>query len=175
MSAVDLLGSLHQAHTRLLARSTGQDNPVYLNLVFKAYYLRTTSDFALGYFCLIVLCIGERLVALLIDNIRDKPGQPWRILIRVPLYFLVTMVRYILMIAIMFVNINLFFVICSGLALGQIAVESIRYYTMMRAVKRTRVADNASTAFEPLKNTDTPQPNRYNEPHHTSHLSESCC
>ncbi|KAJ1663714.1 hypothetical protein IW140_004681 [Coemansia sp. RSA 1813] len=155
-----LLGLFHESHQRLVARSGSTTRaPVYLGLVFKAYYLRTTGQFALAYFFLIVLGIAERLFSLSIDSIPDKRGQPWRIFLRACLYFVVTMIRYVLMIAIMGGYIPMFLVICLGLTLGQIAVEVIRYFAMLRRIKRSKTT-NSSSETEILK---------------TSHVSESCC
>ncbi|KAI9504212.1 hypothetical protein GGI25_002451 [Coemansia spiralis] len=170
-STLPLLGSFHESHRRLLARSDHTAAPVYLGLVFKAYFLRTTGQFALAYFFLIVLGIAERLFSLAIDSIRDRPGQPWRIFPRACLYFVVTMIRYVLMIAIMNVYIPMFLVICLGLALGQIAVEVIRYFMMVRRIKRNG-GENSSN-FSPLKEPALLAETR--EITRTNHVSESCC
>ncbi|KAJ2746276.1 hypothetical protein GGI20_001477 [Coemansia sp. BCRC 34301] len=164
MSASALLGSIHQAHLRLVTRTDYEVHPVYLNLVFKSYELRTTSQFALAYFCLIVMGVLERLGALGIDCIRDKPGQPWRIFPRACIYFLITLNRYLLMMAIMNGFVPMLLIVCFGLALGQIFVEIIRYSLMMWRAKKANGTGIAG--FEPLKTPDQ---------HRTTHLSESCC
>ncbi|KAJ2660945.1 hypothetical protein IWW48_002650 [Coemansia sp. RSA 1200] len=167
-----LLGSFYESHQRLVARSDPSSAPVYLGLVFKAYYLRTTGQFALAYFFLIVLGIAERLLSLAIDSIPDKRGQPWRIFPRACLYFVVTMIRYVLMIAIMVVYIPMFMVICLGLALGQIAVEVIRYYLMMRHIRNKERKRHAGDSF-PSGTEDSLSDK--NELPKQSHVSESCC
>ncbi|KAJ1670382.1 hypothetical protein GGF38_001565 [Coemansia sp. RSA 25] len=165
MSVSALLGSIHETHLRLMTRNVEyKEVPVSLNLVFKSYDLHTTSEFALAYFCLIVLGVLERLGALFIDCIRDKPRQPWRIFPRACIYFLITIDRYVLMIAVMNMHIPMLLVTCFGLALGQIIVEIIRYSLMMRRIKKANIA--GTTGFEPLKTPDQ---------HQTTHLNESCC
>ncbi|KAJ1800718.1 hypothetical protein LPJ59_000867 [Coemansia sp. RSA 2399] len=164
-----LLGSFNESHQRLVARSSSTSAPVYLGLVFKAYYLRTTGEFALAYFFLIVLGIAERLLSLAIDSIPDKRGQPWRIFPRACLYFVATMIRYVLMIAIMVVYIPMFLVICLGLALGQIAVEVIRYYSMVQRIKRSKKKSQQAGVSSPDSLSETEVPRK------TSHVSETCC
>lgn len=179
MSATQLLDAFQEAHRNLVTRSGGDDYQyIYvLQLVFKAYQLRTKSEYALAYFFLIVLGIIERLFSFAADSIRDKPGQPWRIFPRACIYYFVTMVRYVLMIAIMYVNIPIFLVICLGLTLGQIIVEVIRYWLMLRRYKKSQQSDVDSDGFGKLQNSE-PCINRAPdspEHNHTSHLSESCC
>ncbi|KAJ1832453.1 hypothetical protein LPJ73_007996, partial [Coemansia sp. RSA 2703] len=105
-----------------------------------------------------------RLFSLAIDSIRDKPGQPWRIFPRACLYYVVTMIRYILMIAIMNGHIPTFLVTCLGLTLGQISVEGIRYYLMLRNIKRRK-----EEGYE------TPKSSSYDLPPKTTHVNEACC
>ncbi|KAJ2843269.1 hypothetical protein J3B02_005317, partial [Coemansia erecta] len=95
-----LISSFSEAHSRLFARAA-PTTEVYVSFVFKAYTLRTKGDFALAYFFIIVLGVVERLFSLAIDGIVDKPGQPWRIFPRACLYYVVTLIRYVLMIAVM--------------------------------------------------------------------------
>ncbi|KAJ1942684.1 hypothetical protein FBU59_003130 [Linderina macrospora] len=160
-----LLDAFTQARHALVTRGTDHTlYPVYLNLVFKAYSLKTNSNFALAYFFLIVLGIVERLLSLSIDYIQDKPGQPWRIFPRACIYYVVTLIRYVLMMAIMNVYIPIFCIVCLGLTLGQICVEVIRYSMMMRRVNKvkTSVAMDGSDVSLGM-------------PPKTSHISESCC
>ncbi|KAJ1952651.1 hypothetical protein EC988_003434 [Linderina pennispora] len=160
-----LVDAFTQARHALVARSTNHELfPIYLNLVFKAYNLKTDGNFALAYFFLIVLGIAERLLSLSIDLIQDKPGQPWRIFPRACIYFVVTLFRYVLMIAIMNVYIPMFCIVCLGLTLGQISVEGIRYWMMMRQVKRAKVHQALDGSAE-----------SFGMPPKTSHISESCC
>ncbi|KAJ2064447.1 hypothetical protein GGI17_000957 [Coemansia sp. S146] len=172
MSASALLGSFHEAHLRLVTRTNYEQNPIYMTLIFKAYYLRTTSDFALAYFFLIFLGVVERLGALGIDSIRDKPGQPWRIFPRVCIYYVLTIIRYVLMMAIMNGFVPMLLVVCFGLALGQIIVEGIRYFRMVRAIKKAN--GGGAAGFAPLKTPDS-LADPYRQQHQTTHLSESCC
>ncbi|KAJ2381647.1 hypothetical protein H4S02_006120 [Coemansia sp. RSA 2611] len=171
MSSAKLLSAFQEAHGHLVARA-GSEKSVYLGLVFKSYTLRTTSQFALGYFFLIVLGIGERLISFGIDSIRDKPGQPWRIFPRACLYYVVTMIRYVLMIAIMYVYVEMFLIICLGLALGQILVEAIRYFLMMRRLKRAKLDDGGSSSS--LKDSLL-ESNAHGRPLRSNHVNESCC
>ncbi|KAJ2897642.1 hypothetical protein GGI21_004923, partial [Coemansia aciculifera] len=126
-----------------------------------SYALRTTANFALAYFCLIIMGVLERLGAFLIDTIRDKPGQPWRIFPRACIYFLITLDRYLLMMAIMNGYVPMLLIVCLGLALGQINAESIRYAMMMWKLKKA-----GTNGFEPLK------PSNH---HQSSQLGDSCC
>ncbi|KAJ1742746.1 hypothetical protein LPJ78_002345 [Coemansia sp. RSA 989] len=171
MSTSPLLTAFQEAHSTLVTRANN-GQPVYLGLVFKSYYLTTNSQFALAYFFLIVLGIAERLFSFGIDCIHDKPGQPWRIFPRACLYYVVTMIRYVLMIAIMYVYIPMFLVICLGLALGQILVEIIRYILMMRRIKRAQ--KDASGSSDSLKNVLIDDAMR-TLPRQTNHINESCC
>ncbi|KAJ2354863.1 hypothetical protein IWW50_003773 [Coemansia erecta] len=170
--ASTLQSAFLDAHQHLFSRATGQTKSVYLGLVFKSYWLRTNSQFALAYFFIIVLGIAERLFSFGIDCIRDKPGQPWRIFPRACIYYVVTIIRYVLMIAIMGGYIPLFLVTCLGLALGHILVEVIRYILMMRSVKRSGLDGNGSSVSfkDTLLNNDA---NRL--PPRTNHVNESCC
>ncbi|KAJ2493433.1 hypothetical protein IWW37_000522 [Coemansia sp. RSA 2050] len=172
MSASALLTSFHEAHLRLATRASSERPAVYMTLIFKAYSLRTTSDFALAYFFLIVLGIAERLGALGIDSIRDKPGQPWRIFPRACIYYVITIIRYVLMMAIMNGYVPMLLVVCLGLALGQIIVEGIRYFLMIRAINK--VSGDGAADFAPLKTPDS-LANDFRQQHQTTHLSESCC
>ncbi|KAJ2040295.1 hypothetical protein H4S03_001134 [Coemansia sp. S3946] len=172
MSASALLGSFHEAHLRLVTRTNYEEHPVYMTLIFKAYYLRTTSDFAGAYLFLIFLGVVERLGALGIDSIRDKPGQPWRIFPRACIYYVITIIRYVLMMAIMNSFVPMLLVVCFGLALGQIIVEGIRYFRMVRAIKKAN--GGGAAGFAPLKTPDT-LADPYRQQHQTTHLSESCC
>ncbi|KAI8323984.1 hypothetical protein GQ54DRAFT_296426 [Martensiomyces pterosporus] len=174
MSAASFLGSFQDAHQHLVTRTNHELSPVYLNLVFKAYMLVKDNEFALAYFFLIVLGIVERLLALAIDSIRDKPGQPWRIFPRACLYFVVTLIRYVLMIAIMNVYIPMFLIIILGLALGQILVEAIRYWLMMRRLKQAGGDMDDTAGFSQIKTPDTLS-SGYKLPPGTSHVSEACC
>ncbi|PIA16974.1 hypothetical protein COEREDRAFT_80708 [Coemansia reversa NRRL 1564] len=167
-----LLDSFQEAHRHLLTRDT-TTRSIYLGLVFKAYNLRTTSQFALAYFFLIVLGIAERLFSFAIDNIRDKPGQPWRIFPRACIYYVVTMIRYVLMIAIMNVYIPMFLVICLGLTLGQIIVETIRYFLMMRQLRIIKNSRNDSVSSESLKNSLLDISSKM--PPRSNHIGEPCC
>ncbi|KAJ2377119.1 hypothetical protein IW150_001574 [Coemansia sp. RSA 2607] len=164
MSSSSLVSSFLDAHSRLFARSSTVAHPVYISFIFKAYELTTKGNFALAYFFLIVLGVVERLFSLAIDSIRDKPGQPWRIFPRACLYYVVTMIRYILMIAIMNGHIPTFLVTCLGLTLGQISVEGIRYYLMLRNIKRRK-----EEGYE------TPKSSSYDLPPKTTHVNEACC
>ncbi|KAJ2233924.1 hypothetical protein GGF40_002067 [Coemansia sp. RSA 1286] len=169
MSSV-LISSFNEAHSRLFARAS-PTTQVYVSFVFKAYTLRTKGDFALCYFFLIVLGVVERLFSLAIDVIADKPGQPWRIFPRACLYYVVTLIRYVLMIAIMNSYVPMLLVTCLGLALGQIAVECIRYYLMLRRIKRKRAAAdgfNSPKDSGSLADSDSLPPK-------TTHVNESCC
>ncbi|KAJ2814284.1 hypothetical protein GGI24_006439 [Coemansia furcata] len=172
MSASTLLGSFHEAHSRLVARTDTLEHPVYMTLIFKAYELRTPIQFARAYFFLIFLCIVERLGALGIDSIRDKPGQPWRIFPRACIYYVITIIRYVLMMAIMNGYVPMLLIVCLGLALGQIIVEGVRYFRMTRAIKKATGGGTAD--FAPLKTPDS-LANVYRQQHHTTHVSESCC
>ncbi|KAJ2558138.1 hypothetical protein EV175_000943 [Coemansia sp. RSA 1933] len=165
-----LLDSFQESHKRLLAvrADSTSTRSVYLGLVFKAYYLRTTGEFALGYFFLIVLGIAERLLSLAIDSIPDKRGQPWRIFPRACLYFVITMIRYVLMIAIMNVYIPMFMVICLGLALGQIAVDVIRYCLMLQRIKRREMNRQEGEPLSPDSLSET-------EALRKTHVSDTCC
>ncbi|KAI7834618.1 hypothetical protein BX661DRAFT_211352 [Kickxella alabastrina] len=171
-----LLGSFQEAHRHLLSRAGEQESSVYLGLVFKAYTLHTTSQFALAYFFLIVLGIAERLFSLGIDSIHDKPGQPWRIFPRACIYFVITIIRYVLMIVIMNGYIPMFLVTCLGLTLGQIAVEGIRYVKMMRSIRRRAAAgaQNNADGFNSPK-TSGSLADSYEQGPKTTHVSESCC
>ncbi|KAJ2718526.1 hypothetical protein GGI07_005719 [Coemansia sp. Benny D115] len=167
-----LLDSFTEARRQLVERAASQPRTqVYLGLVFKAYYLRDTGDFALAYFFLIMLGIVERLIAFSIDSIRDKPGQPWRIFPRACLYYVATMFRYVLMIAVMNTHIPTLLVTCLGLALGQIIIEGIRYYLMMRRIRKKAeiqgFVDSSSKTSESLADS--------REQHKTTHVNESCC
>ncbi|KAJ2772091.1 hypothetical protein IWQ57_001916 [Coemansia nantahalensis] len=174
MSAPSLLESLVDAHQRLAARSL-PSQPVYLGLVFKSYYLTTTSQFALAYFFLIVLGIAERLLAFSIDCIPDKPGQPWRIIPRACIYYVVTIIRYVLMIAIMYVYIPMFLVICLGLALGQIAVEIIRYALLVRRVRKARQLRDDAGSSSPIKGSQRESDDVQITPLRSNHFGDSCC
>ncbi|KAJ2711554.1 hypothetical protein H4R19_003195 [Coemansia spiralis] len=169
-----LLESLVDAHQRLAARTT-PDPPVYLGLVFKSYYLRTTGQFALAYFFLIVLGIAERLLSFSIDCIQDKPGQPWRIFPRACIYYAVTIIRYVLMIAIMYVYVPLFLVICLGLALGQIAVESLRYFLMMRGIRKAKEARDDAGSSDSFKRAVRDSDGGEPFPPRSNHFGDSCC
>ncbi|ORX66963.1 hypothetical protein DL89DRAFT_62205 [Linderina pennispora] len=131
------------------------------------------ASFALAYFFLIVLGIAERLLSLSIDLIQDKPGQPWRIFPRACIYFVVTLFRYVLMIAIMNVYIPMFCVICLGLTLGQISVEGIRYRAMMRRLKHQIGQGSIIDGFTQIKN-----PVEESTPFSVvpmSHTKDGCC
>ncbi|KAJ2429414.1 hypothetical protein GGF47_000762 [Coemansia sp. RSA 2524] len=166
-----LYNAFQDARQHLVSRSSSEKS-VYLGLVFKAYILRTDSQFALAYFFLIMLGIVERLLSFGIDCIRDKPGQPWRIFPRACSYFVVTMIRYVLMIAIMSPYIPMFLIICLGLTLGQILVEIIRYILMIRQVKQAGLVGNDSSGSLKDSLLDT---NRHRMPTQTNHVNESCC
>ncbi|KAJ2780787.1 hypothetical protein H4R18_003255 [Coemansia javaensis] len=176
MSAPQLLGVFEDARRQLVGRAAGAvTRSVYLNLVFKAYYLTTTRQFALAYFFLIVLGIAERLFSFCIDCIRDKPGQPWRIFPRACIYYVVTLIRYVLMMAIMNGYVPMLLITCLGLALGQIIVEGIRYVLLARrASRRSKAAtpdgdgDSTSSAKDSVDAAGD---------HHlrSNHIGESCC
>ncbi|KAJ1820727.1 hypothetical protein GGH91_005118 [Coemansia sp. RSA 2671] len=172
MSASALLSSFNEAHLHLVTRASSERPAVYMTLIFKAYHLRTTSDFALAYFFLIFLGIVERLGALGIDSIRDKPGQPWRIFPRACIYYVITIIRYVLMMAIMNGYVPMLLITCLGLALGQIIVEGIRYFLMTRAINKA--SGDGAASFAPLKTPDS-LANDFRQQHQTTHLSESCC
>ncbi|KAJ1732760.1 hypothetical protein LPJ61_001897 [Coemansia biformis] len=174
MPASALFDSLAAARQHLAARSI-PSQPVYLALVFKSYYLSTTPQFALAYFFLIVLGIAERLLAFAIDCIRDKPGQPWRIFPRACIYYVVTMIRYVLMIAIMYVYIPMFLVICLGLTLGQISVEALKYFLMMRRLRKAKEARGDSGSAGSLKGSLRESSDAPSFPGRSNHVGESCC
>ncbi|PVV00094.1 hypothetical protein BB559_000140 [Furculomyces boomerangus] len=106
--------------------------PIYLGLVFYNFFMKTPSQFAIGYTVCIVLGILERLLSLASDSIPLKIGSYWQFPARTILFFVITLLKYVLMIAIMTGYIPLFIVICAGLTLGQLIVEIIKYTTTSR-------------------------------------------
>ncbi|PVV00686.1 hypothetical protein BB560_004922, partial [Smittium megazygosporum] len=115
-----------------LAKRYVLDNQIYLNLVFFSTFLKTSKQRSVAYFVLIVLGVLERTLSLLSDLIPVAIGKPWLIVPRIIIYFVVTMLRYALMIAIMTGYIPIFMVIVSGLAIGQLIVEVSRYLIKAR-------------------------------------------
>ncbi|OLY84025.1 hypothetical protein AYI68_g1829 [Smittium mucronatum] len=120
--------------------------PVYVNFVFYAVSLRTNADLARGYTVLILLGVLERLLSMVFDMYPLRIGKLWYLTYRAPLYLAVTILRYVLMIAIMTGKIPLFMVICCGLTLGQMIVEVIRYFILDKKLKSQSVKGGYSSS-----------------------------
>ncbi|OMJ17274.1 hypothetical protein AYI70_g6079 [Smittium culicis] len=136
---------------------------VYVNFVFYAFFLRTTLDFARAYIAMILLGVLERTLSLVFDLYPLRIGKLWYMTFRAPIYLAVTIIRYVLMIAIMGGQINIFMVICCGLTLGQIFVELYRYYILNKKLKMK----------SKLFTIDSPPPHNYNNYDDLSHTSSS--
>ncbi|PVU89202.1 hypothetical protein BB561_005491 [Smittium simulii] len=114
---------------------------IYLNLVFYSTFLKSNSAVAKAYVVIILLCIIERLLSYSSDLIP----------IKIPIYFVVTMLRYAIMIAIMTGYIPLFMVICGGLALGQTFVEISRYIVGLKSYDKLINSSNSTQSSRTIK------------------------
>ncbi|PVV00684.1 hypothetical protein BB560_004921 [Smittium megazygosporum] len=147
-----------------LAKRYVLKNQIYLNLVFFSTFLKTSKQRSVAYFVLIVLGVLERTLSLLSDLIPVTIGKPWLIVPRIIIYFVVTMLRYALMIAIMTGYIPLFMVIVSGLAIGQLIVEVSRYLIKARKFRMKKDAmksDSTSTDIGVVRNPSLVNESKY--------------
>ncbi|KAJ1677011.1 hypothetical protein EV182_007064 [Spiromyces aspiralis] len=150
-SPADMLASTHTFQARSSgATSSSSGNPtVALGLIFRIYYLRTDHDYAVAYVCLILMGIAERLLSLGADFTTPSGFKPRRIAFLLPhamAYYVIAMIRFILMIAVMNQYVPIFLITCLGLTLGQAIAVVLKIWIKGLL---SRYSDTKSTNSDP--------------------------
>ncbi|KAJ1910704.1 hypothetical protein H4219_006145 [Mycoemilia scoparia] len=109
---------------------------VPMGLVFKTYYLQTDQQFARAYAALIFIGIAERILSFVADILTPKQKRLWVLAPHAGIYFVVAMIRFMLMIAVMNQYVPIVMATCGGLTIGQVLILLVRHYLEARRLKK---------------------------------------